>query len=71
MVTPNADCVLFCTWIQDSGFYRFSTARVALIALVKDAGQNVTEITNQQYNDFIRVTNTVYSGYLQYMAYKL
>lgn len=69
MVQPNSDTSIFCTWLQDSGFYRFSPARLANIAIIKDAADNVTEVTNQQYNDFIRFTAHLYPAFLEYIAF--
>ena len=65
MVQPNADVEPFCDWIQTSGFYRYSPQRLALIELVKQASINVTQVTQVQWNDFIRVTNIVWPAYQQ------
>jgi hypothetical protein len=68
MVQPNASTIPFCGWALTSGFYRWSTARHNLITLVGEAAVNVTPVTNQQWNDFIRTTNIVWFAYLQASA---
>lgn len=66
MVIPNSDCVLFCQWIEDSGYYRLSTQRMALVAIIKSAAISGAEVTNSQYNDFIRFTSLLYPAYVAF-----
>jgi hypothetical protein len=68
MVQPNTATIPFVAYALTSGFYRWSTARHNLINLVGDAAVNVTPVTNQQWNDFIRTTNLVWNAYLQSTA---
>jgi hypothetical protein len=65
MVTPNADCSLFCAWCTSNSLIRWSTARLNLIAIVKNAADTSTEVTNQQWKDFIQITQIYYPVYLQ------
>lgn len=69
MVLPNSDTAIFCTWLQDSGYYRFSPSRLANIAIIKNASETASNVTNQQYNDFIRFTGHLYPAFLEYIAF--
>ncbi len=69
MVFPNPSTIDFCTWLETSSYYRYSTARVANIAIIKAAAIAGTSVTNVQWNDFIRFTGINYPAYLEYKQF--
>lgn len=69
MIQPNTDTIVFCDWLTTSGYYRFSPARLANIAIIQAAAVAGTTVTNQQYNDFVRFTGHLYPAFLEYIAF--
>jgi len=63
MVIPNSDSIVFCDWLTNSTFYRFSPQRLDLIAIVRAAAVAGTSVTTVQYNDFIRFTAHLYDAF--------
>ena len=71
MVTPNAACSAYCTWLLNSSYYRWSTTRQILINDIKTAADTVTPVTDSDYNQFIQITFPLYQQYINYLAFKV
>ena len=69
MIYPNTDTAIFCDWLENSSYYRYSTSRVNLIAIIKAAAVGGTSVTMAQWNDFIRITGFNYPAFLEAMAF--
>ena len=67
-VYPNNSTYDFCQWIINSKFAHFTNARKALINTVGAASLAGTSVTQNQWNQFIDITNRVYFPYTQNLA---
>lgn len=68
MYQPNATASLFCQWLLDNTWLHFSNPQRNLITLIQTAADDVTPVTPTQWKNFLMLTNSRYSIYLQAIA---
>lgn len=69
MIYPNYECYIFCQWLLNSEYQRFSSARVQLISLIRNAANAGTPVSLHNWNQFVSVTGIYWQPFQVY--YKL
>lgn len=65
-VYPNINTARFCDWLLNYSWFQFSTSQLNTINTVYTAAQNLTSVTNTEYNNFTQTTSWRYQFYLQF-----
>jgi hypothetical protein len=68
MIYPNYPCYLYCQWLLNSSYQRFSVSQTALINTISTAALAGSSVTTAQYNLFLYYTSPYYRTYEQWLA---
>jgi hypothetical protein len=67
MESPNTSCGLFCDFLLTKNILRITKSQRDLIAIVREAADSNTTISERQWIDFINSTQRYFKVYKQYL----